>query len=81
MTYEQRPDTVEAWKIVSVRPPDPMNGQDMEIEDGRIVHISSQDLSRSGVNPNPEDMFCKFASGVTTVVAKANFHRKWREVK
>lgn len=78
MLYEQRPDTVEAWKIIRAHHPDPMNGQDLDIEDGRTVHISAQDLSRSGVNPNPEDMFLKFSTGATTVVAKANFEKKWK---
>ncbi len=87
MFYEQRPDTVEAWKVVGVRPPDQMNGQDLEIEDERaeggkrMVHISAQDLGRSGLNVNPADYFVKLSSGATTVVARANFIKKWREVK
>jgi hypothetical protein len=87
MTYEQRPDTIEAWKIVAVRPPDPMNGQDLVIEDERAegghreVHISAQDLSRSGCNPNVGDYFGRTHAGATTVQARALFERKWRKVE
>jgi hypothetical protein len=86
MTYELRLDTVEAWRVIGVRPPDPMNGQELEIDDERAegghrtVHISAQDLARSGVNVNPQDYFIKLPTGAVTVQARAAFEKKWRLV-